>query len=709
MTGLDVALDDVSAAPGRALGSDHQPGRFDPGRFLNRELSWLDFNSRVLAIAEDPERPLLERVKFLAIFSDNLDEFFEVRVAGLIEQLAAGLRTTTPDGLDLVDQLRAIRTRNDELVARQAAVFAKEIGPALADAGIHFVDWDDLAGGDRAYVDTMFAERIFPVLTPLAVDPAHPFPYISNLSLNLAVTVRDGDTGEERFARVKVPPLLPRFVVLPDNERFVPLEQVIAAKLDTLFPGMEILAHHVFRVTRDADFELEDEAEDLLEAMESVLRRRSKFGRVVRVEVDTTMSPQVLALLCRELELSERDVSVVDGPLDLAGLWALYAMDRPELKDEVWVPQTQTPLGGPEGASDFFRVLKAGDVLVHHPYDSFATSVEQFIEQAADDPQVLAIKQTIYRTAGPESAVVRALVKAAEQGKQVVALVELKARFDEMANIDRARVLEEAGVHVVYGLVGLKTHAKVLLVVRQEAEGIRRYCHVGTGNYNPQTAGLYEDIGLLSADPDLGADLTDLFNYLTGYSHHVEYRKLLVAPTHLRGALCERIAREAERGPAGHITMKMNALVDASMIDALYAAAATGTRIDLIVRGICCLRPQVPGLSETVQVRSIVGRFLEHSRVFRFGADPETAEYLIGSADLMTRNLERRVEALVPVTDPKLRARLAEMLDIDFADDVLAWELGADGAWRKLPTVEGTSAHRRLQAAALARAHASAL
>jgi len=712
MTGLDVALDDLPASAGHASGRegsgpDQVPGRVDPGRFLNRELSWLDFNARVLAIAEDPERPLLERVKFLAIFSDNLDEFFEVRVAGLVEQLSAGLRTTTPDGLDLVDQLRAIRTRADELVARQAAVFAKEVAPALADGGIHFVDWDELAGGDRAYLDTMFAERIFPVLTPLAVDPAHPFPYISNLSLNLAVTVRDGTTGEQRFARVKVPPLLPRFLVLPDNERFVPLEQVIAAKLDTLFPGMEILDHHVFRVTRDADFELEDEAEDLLEAIESVLRRRSKFGRVVRVEVDTTMSPEVLELLCRELELSERDVSVVDGPLDLSGLWALYAIDRPELKDEVWVPQTQAQLGGPEGATDFFRVLQAGDVLVHHPYDSFATSVEQFIEQAAADPHVLAIKQTIYRTAGPESAVVRALVKAAERGKQVVALVELKARFDEMANIDRARVLEEAGVHVVYGLVGLKTHAKVLLVVRQEADGIRRYCHVGTGNYNPQTAGLYEDIGLLSADPELGADLTDLFNYLTGYSHQTEYRKLLVAPTHLRGALCERIAREAERGPEGHITMKMNALVDASMIDALYAAAATGTRIDLNVRGICCLRPQVPGLSETVHVRSIVGRFLEHSRVFRFGADPETAEYFIGSADLMTRNLERRVEAVVPVSDPKLRARLAEVLEIDFADDVLAWELTADGTWRKLPTVEGVSAQRRLQGAALARAHVS--
>jgi polyphosphate kinase len=710
MTGLDVAVDD--ATDPTSTRSDGIVVRGTPrgvtvgerGRYLNRELSWLAFNARVLAIAEDPGRPLLERVKFLAIFSDNLDEFFEVRVAGLIEQLQAGLRTTTPDGLDLVDQLRAIRSRADELVARQATVFADEVRPALEARGIRFVDWDDLAGGDRAYLDAMFAERIFPVLTPLAVDPAHPFPYISNLSLNLAVTVRDNESGEERFARVKVPPLLPRFVVLPDGERFIPLEQVIAAKLDLLFPGMEILDQHVFRVTRDADFELEDEAEDLLEAIESVLRRRSKFGRVVRLEVDTRMSAEVLALLCRELDLSERDVTVVDGPLDLAGLWSLYAIDRPELKDDVWVPQTQAVLGGPDGPSDFFRVLKFGDVLVHHPYDSFATSVEQFVEQAADDPNVLAIKQTIYRTAGPESTVVRGLVKAAEQGKQVVALVELKARFDEEANIERARVLEEAGVHVVYGLVGLKTHAKVLLVVRQEADGIRRYCHVGTGNYNPQTAGLYEDIGLLSADPELGADLTDLFNHLTGYSRQVEYRRLLVAPTHLRRALCDRIAREAEKGADGHITMKMNALVDPAMIDALYAAAATGTRIELVVRGICCLRPGEPGLSETISVRSIIGRFLEHSRIYRFGADPATAEYLIGSADLMTRNLERRVEAVVPVVDPRLKARLAQSLAIDLADDTLAWELTPEGSWHKLPTVTGVSAHRALHEAAIARA-----
>jgi polyphosphate kinase len=706
VAGLDV----VFGAGADGAGHPRRPGPplSDPAeRFLNRELSWLEFNARVLALAEDGKLPLLERAKFLAIFSQNLDEFFQVRVSGLMEQLAAGLRTTTPDGLDLVDQLRAIRSRVEELVARAAAVFTNEVTPALEDAGVRFANWEDLSADDRAHLDDLFAELIFPVLTPLAVDPAHPFPYISNLSLNLAVTVRDPSSGDERFARIKVPPLLPRFVGLPDGERFVLLEQVIAARLDALFPGMEALAHHPFRVTRDADFELEDEAEDLLEAIESGLRRRSKFGRVVRLEVDTKMPNEVLELLCRELELGDADVNVIDGPLDLGGLWSPCALDRPELKDEPWVPQTQVVLQGTDPVPDFFRLLRTTDVLVHHPYDSFATSVEQFVEQAAADPHVLAIKQTIYRTAGAESALVASLVKAAEQGKQVVALVELKARFDEQANIARARVLEEAGVHVVYGLVGLKTHAKVLLVVRQEADGIRRYCHVGTGNYNPKTAHLYEDLGLLSADPDLGADLTDLFNHLTGYSHQGAYRKLLVAPSHLRRELAERIEQQAALGASGRIILKMNSLVDPALIDALYDASQQGAEIDLIVRGICCLRPQVTGLSEHIRVRSILGRFLEHSRVYRFGADPETAEYLIGSADLMPRNLDHRVEALVPVTDPRLRSRLAEMMQIDLSDDVLSWELGADGSWRKIPTVEGISTHRALQELATARAHTS--
>jgi polyphosphate kinase len=685
----------------------HPPFADASERFLNRELSWLDFNARVLALAEDNRLQLLERTKFLAIFSQNLDEFFEVRVSGLMEQLDAGLRTTTADGLDLIDQLRTIRDRVGELVDRAAAVFANEVVPSLEDAGIRFADWEGLSADDRAHLEEMFVDSIFPVLTPLAVDPAHPFPYISNLSLNLAVTVRDPSSGDERFARVKVPPLLPRMVPLPDGERFVLLEQVIAAKLDALFPGMEVLAQHPFRVTRDADFELEDEAEDLLEAIESVLRRRSKFGRVVRLEVDAKMTSEVLELLCRELELADADVNVIDGPLDFSGLWSLYALERPDLKEEPWVPQTPVVLQGTDPPPDFFRLLRNGDVLVHHPYDSFSTSVEQLVEQAAADPHVLAIKQTIYRTAGAESSLVSSLMKAAESGIQVVALVELKARFDEQANIARARSLEEAGVHVVYGLVGLKTHAKVLLIVRQEPDGIRRYCHIGTGNYNPKTADLYEDVGLLTADPELGADLTDLFNHLTGYSHQGEYRKLLVAPAHLRRGIADRIEAQAELGEAGRITLKMNSLVDPALIDALYDASQRGTRIDLIVRGICCLRPQVPGLSENIHVRSLIGRFLEHSRVYRFGAEPETAEYLIGSADLMPRNLDHRVEALTPVTDPRLRVRLADMFELDLTDDVLAWELAADGTWYKIPTTQDVSTHRAMQELAIARAHTS--
>ncbi len=674
-----------------------------PARFLNRELSWLEFNARVLALAEDASQPLLERAKFLAIFSQNLDEFFQVRVSGLQEQVRAGIRTRTPDAMDPLDQLRAIRARVDELVSRQAAVFAKEVAPALEDVGIRFCDWYELDDDDRAYLVTVFEERVFPVLTPLAVDPAHPFPYISNLSLNLAVVVRDPDTTEERFARVKVPPLLPRFVELPDHERFVPIEQVIAARLESLFPGMEVLGHHVFRVTRDADFELSDESEDLLEAIATVLRQRSKSGHVVRLEVDANVTDEVQELLCRELELSDHDVSVIDGTLDLSGLWGLHALPRPELKDPVWSPQTQPVLSRTEPPPDLFRVLQAGDVLVHHPYDSFATSVEAFVDQAARDPHVLAIKQTIYRTAGQESSIVRSLIRAAERGKQVVALVELQARFDEQANMDRARLLEEAGVHVVYGLVGLKTHAKLMLIVRQEDDGIRRYCHIGTGNYNATTANLYEDVGILSADPALGADLTELFNALTGYSRQGDYRRLLVAPLMLRAELCKRIEREAAKGAAGRITLKMNSLVDPTIIDALYGASQAGCRIELLIRGICCLRPGVAGMSETITVRSIIGRFLEHSRIYRFGSDPGSAEYLIGSADMMPRNLDRRVEALTPIAE-RLKPRLAEVIEIELSDDVLAWELGPDGAWTKVSTVVGVNTHEQLQELAVQRA-----
>jgi polyphosphate kinase len=677
-------------------------------RYLNRELSWLDFNARVLALAEDQGRPLLERVKFLAIFSSNLDEFFQVRVSGLQEQLSAGVRTRSPDGLDPAEALRAIREQVRGLVERQTTAFTKDIAPGLEEAGVRFPSWDELDVDDRAELARVFEDRVYPVLTPLAVDPAHPFPYISNLSLNLAVVVRDPGTTDDRFARIKVPPTLPRFVALADGERFVALEQLIAVHLDRLFPGMDVLAHHPFRITRDADFELDDEDEDLLEAIESVLQRRTKFGDAVRLEIDTTMPDEVLDVLRRELELPPGCVVTVDGPLDLSGLWDVYALDRADLKDESWTPQTQPSLVGPDEQhpADFFAVLRSGDVLVHHPYDSFKTSVEAFVHQAAHDPNVLAIKQTIYRTAGAESAIVRSLVDAAREGKQVVALVELKARFDEQANIDRARVLEEAGVHVVYGLVGLKTHAKILLVVRQEADGIRRYCHVGTGNYNPSTAKLYEDLGLLTADPDIGEDLTELFNHLTGYSRPSRYRRLLVAPEVLRDALRERIRMEAAKGERGRIVLKMNSLVDAVLIDDLYAASNAGVEIDLIVRGICCLRPGVRGQSERIHVRSIVGRYLEHSRIFCFGADPIHAEYLIGSADWMPRNLDRRVEALCPVLDPRLKDRLAEIITVNLADDVLAWELGTDGTWRKVHTDASLETHLRLRELAVERARA---
>ncbi|HYV59846.1 MAG TPA: polyphosphate kinase 1 [Acidimicrobiia bacterium] len=707
MAGLDVSVEG-SSAPGFAAALD-PPTQLQPeSRFLNRELSALDYFARVLAIAADRTVPLLERVKFLAIVSQNLDEFFQVRVSGLREQFDAGLRATSADGLEPGEQLRAIRARVNPLMERQAAIFTREVAPALDDVGVGIYDWETLSDSDRKHLQGVFDERVFPVLTPLAVDPAHPFPYISNLSLNLAVVVRDPATGEERFARVKVPPLLPRFLGLPDGERFVPLEQVIAAHLDSLFPGMEMVATHPFRVTRDADFELSDDAEDLLEAMELILRRRTKFGRVVRLEVGPTMSSEVLELLCRELDLTDSDVYVVDGPLGLSGLWGLYGLDRPELKDEPWTPQTQPALSRTDAPPDVFRVLQQGDVLVHHPYDSFATSIEALDEQASRDPNVLAIKQTLYRTAGSDSALVRSLIHAAEQDKQVVALVELKARFDEQANIERAQLFEEAGIHVVYGLVGLKTHAKILLIVRQEPDGIRRYCHVGTGNYNPKTAMTYEDLGLLSADPDLGADLTELFNYLTGYSRQGHYRKLLVAPVTIRPEFLKRIQRQAELGPDGRIMLKMNSLVDPEMIDALYAASQAGTPIDLVVRGICCLRAGVPGLSETIRVRSIVGQFLEHSRIYRFGADPDTAEYIIGSADLMPRNLDRRVEALVPVTAPAMRDRLDEILTIDLADDTLAWELDRGGAWRRVPSTTGVNTHRRLKDLAVQRARTDA-
>jgi polyphosphate kinase len=537
------------------------------------------------------------------------------------------------------------------------------------------------------------------------VDPAHPFPYISNLSLNLAAVVLDPVTGVRRFARVKVPPLLPRFTALPDGERFVPLEQVIAANLQHLFPGMDLVTHHVFRVTRDADVEVEeDEAEDLLAAIETVLRRRQRGATPIRLDIDATMTDEVRSLLMREMGLNESQVYVVDGTIDMAGLGFFVELDRSDLKDEPWTPITPPELRSVDGPPDVFAAMRRHDLLVHHPYESFSASVEAFVAQAASDPDVLAIKQSLYRTSA-DSPIIRSLIRAAGSGKQVVALVELKARFDEEANITFARALERAGVHVVYGVVGLKTHAKTCLVVRREDGGIRRYAHIGTGNYNPTTARLYEDLGLLTIDPDLGADITDLFNLLTGYSRQREYRKLLVAPVTMRPALQALIAREAGESD-GSVVLKMNALVDADIIDALYEASQAGTRIDLLVRGICCLRPGVPGLSETIRARSIVGRFLEHSRIYRFGSEARGFDHLIGSADLMPRNLDRRVEALTPVQDPSLRARIDEIIDVALSDDELAWELDPDGAWHRVPSTRGIDAHRTLQELAVQRAEA---
>jgi polyphosphate kinase len=680
----------------------------DGVRYLNRELSWLDFNARVLAQASDPAVPLLERAKFLAIFSQNLDEFFQVRVAGLKEQVIAGIGTTALDGRPPAQQLLEIRERVEELLLVQEQTFLDGVAPALADRGIRLSSWDELDDDDEKFLVETFEQRVFPVLTPLAVDPGHPFPYISNLSLNLAVSLRDPVTGETRFARVKVPDLLPRFVVMPDGERFVALEQVIAAHLDQLFPGMEVEAHDTFRVTRNADLTLEEEeADDLLAAVEMELRRR-QFGRAVRLEISSGITPEVRDLLQREHGLTDDDTYRMAGPLDLGGLWSVHALERPDLKDPVFHRVTQGRLdGGDDDRLDLFAVIRDGDLLVHHPYDSFRTSVEEFIRQASIDPHVLTIKMTLYRTSG-DSPIVRSLIRAVERGKQVAVLVELKARFDESANIEWAKALETAGVHVVYGLVGLKVHTKTALIVREEPDGIRRYCHIGTGNYNSKTARVYEDVGLLTCAPDVGADLTQLFNFLTGFGRDVRYQTLFVAPHGVRrglaGLLRQEIAAANEGRPAA-FTGKMNSLSDQGMIDLLYEASQAGVEIDLVVRGVCCLVPGVPGLSERIRVRSIVGRYLEHSRIYRFanGAGPDEPLFLIGSADLMRRNLDRRVEALVPVREPALQARLEEVLEVNLADDTLAWLLGPDGEWQRGPRTGTTSTHDHLEAVAAGR------
>ncbi len=672
------------------------------GKYFDRELSWLDFNSRVLSIAEDPSTPLLERLKFLAIFTTNLDEFFEIRVAGILEQVAAGVRRQALGGMYPRSQLRAIRARVDEMYRRVDRVLGREILPGLAEAGVFFRTWDELSDDDKAYLTLQFHTRVFPVVTPLSVDPGHPFPYLSNMSLNLAATVRDPSTGKTRFARVKVPPILPRFLVLPSNDQIIALEEVIAAHLDSLFPGMEIVSSVAFRVTRNADLDIEEEeADDLLEFIESELSRR-RFGRVVRLEVEPTINEDSLDLLVKELAISPEQVYVTEGPLDMTGFWGVFELDRPDLKWESYLWVTPRPLAVVSGERmNIFERIRQGDILVQHPYDSFAASVEELVNQAASDPNVLAIKQTLYRTSA-DSPSMRSLISAAEAGKQVVALVELKARFDEQANIEWARRLEESSVHVVYGLVGLKTHTKTTLVVRDDGDQIRRYSHVGTGNYHNKTARIYEDIGLLTVDPDIGADLSDLFNFLTGYSKQIDYRKLLVSPINLRKRMTKLIRREAKRDD-GRIVMKMNSLVDGGMIRELYKASQAGAKIDLIVRGICCLRPGVEGLSENITVRSLVGRYLEHSRIYRFGTKERGYDYLIGSADLMPRNLDRRVEVVGPVSDPEHHERLDEVFDILFEDDELAWVLQPDGIWHKVGSVEGNNSHLRLQQLAIDR------
>ncbi len=652
-------------------------------RFSDRELSWLAFNTRVLELAEDHDLPMLERARFYAIFASNLDEFFMVRVAGLRRRMAAGVAVRAASGMLPREVLDAINAEARGLMSRHAHSFAGELLPALGEEGIEIVRWDDLLPAEEKELATLFRDRIFAVLTPLAVDPSHPFPYISGLSLNLAVVVRNPRTSSEHFARVKVPPLLPRFLPLSSG-RFVPVEDVIAEHLGQLFPGMEVLQHHSFRVTRNEDVEVEeDDAENLLTAMERELIRR-RFGPPVRLEVEESVDPRVLELLVRELGVSADEVFYLPAPLDLTGLHDIADIDRQELKYRRFLPATHRDLHHVESASpaDMFAAIKADDVLVHHPYDSFSTSVQRFVEQAAADPKVLAIKQTLYRTSG-DSPIVDALVDAAQAGKQVLVLVEIKARFDEQANISWARKLEEAGCHVVYGLIGLKTHCKLCLVVREEAGGLRRYAHIGTGNYHPKTARLYEDLGLLTADAAVAEDVNHLFNTLSGYSNRTAYERLLVAPHSIRSGLVARIEREAAHHAAGrpaHIRFKVNSLVDEKLIDALYRASQAGVPVDVFVRGICAIRPGVPGLSETIRVRSVLGRFLEHSRVFAFdnGGNPEC---WIGSADIMHRNLDRRVEALVALRRPEHIRELIDLIDLGFDPGVASWHLGADGAW----------------------------
>lgn len=680
------------------------PDYRSPAFYINRELSWLEFNRRVLFEALDPRTPLLERVKFLAIFSSNLDEFFQVRVAGLRQQVAARLSELTPDGMTPEDQLHRIAAVVRDLQREHGACLTEQVIPGLADRGIELVTTADrLSADDAAYLDHYFTANVFPVLTPLAVDPAHPFPYISNLSVSLAVILR-GDTGEERFARVKVPKILPRWVPLPGAHRYVPLELVIGCNLEALFPGVEILGSYPFRITRNTDLEIDpDEADDLLALIQEEVRNR-RFAEVVRLEVHPAMPDSLRVLLLAELNadqeadglpLTADDLYEVDGLLDAPDLMVISALDLPELHDPSFIPVSPLRLAG---GRNIFEVIREGDVLVHHPYESFAASVERFIQTATDDPDVLAIKMTLYRTGG-DSHIARMLASAAERGKQVAVLIELQARFDEENNIRWAQRFEDVGVHVSYGVAGLKTHAKVILVVRREGDQIRRYVHIGTGNYAPRTARIYTDFGLFSADPDLGADLSDLFNVLTGFASPQGYRKLVVAPNGMRKRLVDLIRREiehAEAGRPGQIVAKMNAVVDPEIIALLYEASRAGVRIDLLVRGICCLRPGLPGLSENIRVVSVIGRFLEHSRVWYFtnGGHPEV---YISSADWMQRNLDRRIEAAVPLESPAHRETVRELLELMWSDNRQAWELRADGVWeQRMPGEREVATHRAL-------------
>lgn len=663
-------------------------------RYLDRELSWLAFNQRVLELAEDPRLPVLERANFLAIFASNLDEFFMVRVAGLKRRINTGLAVPTNIGRAPHEVLSDISMKAHELQLRHAAAYQELVKPALAESGVHVVTWDDLDESEHAHLHEFFSAQIFPVLMPLAVDPAHPFPYISGLSLNLSVRVRNSRTGRQEFARVKVPQMLPRFVRVDpaervENARYIALEELISNHLGDLFPGMEVLDHHAFRVTRNEDVEIEeDETENLIKALEKELLRR-RFGPPIRLEISDDMDEVTLGLLVRELDVTEQEVYRLPAPLDLGGLFDLARIDRPDLHYPTHVPATNAQLlpSEPNRQADVFSAVSRKDVLLHHPYESFATSVQAFLEQAAADPDVLAIKQTLYRTSG-DSPIVEALIDAAESGKQVLALVEIKARFDEAANITWARKLEKAGVHVVYGLVGLKTHCKLALVIRQEKGGLTHYSHIGTGNYNPKTSRIYEDLGLLTADAQVGKDLTRLFNELSGYAIEKKFKRLLVAPLHLRKGLLKLITQEtrnAEAGQPSGIRIKVNSMVDEAIIDGLYRASNAGVPVEVWVRGICSLRPGIPGLSENIRVRSILGRYLEHSRIFTFHNEGDPVVY-IGSADMMHRNLDRRVEALVRLVDPDHVAEIGSLFDEAMSEHTSSWHLGGDGVWTRHST-----------------------